>query len=144
MNLFTESVRPSLILFSENRGISFRDPFSLRLKPFVSAVQLTFESNRGKRTTTRVMSTEAQDNAPAPMEQDAAPPAAAAPKNPDADPRLKSIRIKTGSVKRLAKDVLYYNKELAAHTAKLEKMKEDGWRSVMPLFSCVNLCFPLF
>jgi hypothetical protein len=62
---------------------------------------------------------------PTPMEQEQAP-VAPPRKNADADPRLKSIRIKTGSVKRLAKDVMYYEKELAVNTAKLEKMKEEG------------------
>ncbi|CAG0920828.1 unnamed protein product [Notodromas monacha] len=65
------------------------------------------------------MSAETQD---VPMEESPAPEVQVS-KN---DPRLRSIKIKTGSVKRLHKDVLYYQKELVQHTEKVEKMKADG------------------
>ena len=62
---------------------------------------------------------------PTPMELEQ-PPVAPPRKNAEADPRLKSIRIKTGSVKRLAKDLHYYEKEHAVNVAKIDEMKAEG------------------
>ncbi len=41
------------------------------------------------------------------------------------DPRLKSVRIKTGVVKRLAKEKLSYQKEAATLEEKLEAFKNS-------------------
>ncbi|KAL3866750.1 hypothetical protein ACJMK2_044026 [Sinanodonta woodiana] len=43
-----------------------------------------------------------------------------------ADPRLKPIKIKTGVVKRLAKEKQSYIKESNQEEAKWQKMKDDG------------------
>ncbi|GFQ74297.1 tubulin-specific chaperone A [Trichonephila clavata] len=43
-----------------------------------------------------------------------------------ADPRIKQIKIKTGVVKRLAKEKLMYEKEADKEKAKLEKMQASG------------------
>ncbi|GFY42932.1 tubulin-specific chaperone A [Trichonephila inaurata madagascariensis] len=43
-----------------------------------------------------------------------------------ADPRIKQIKIKTGVVKRLAKEKLMYEKEAVKEKAKLEKMQASG------------------
>ncbi|XP_054715036.1 tubulin-specific chaperone A-like [Uloborus diversus] len=43
-----------------------------------------------------------------------------------ADPRVKQIKIKTGVVKRLAKEKLMYEKEVQKEKAKLEKMQATG------------------
>ncbi|KFM77496.1 Tubulin-specific chaperone A, partial [Stegodyphus mimosarum] len=48
-----------------------------------------------------------------------------------ADSRTKQIRIKTGVVKRLAKEKLMYEKEAEKEKAKLEKMKASGEDSYM-------------
>nr|XP_042899123.1 tubulin-specific chaperone A [Parasteatoda tepidariorum] len=42
------------------------------------------------------------------------------------DPRLKQIRIKTGVVKRLAKEKVMYEKEALKEKEKLEKMQASG------------------
>ncbi|GCB72113.1 hypothetical protein scyTo_0009031, partial [Scyliorhinus torazame] len=43
-----------------------------------------------------------------------------------ADPRTRQIKIKTGVVKRLAKEKLMYEKEAKQQEEKVEKMKVDG------------------
>ncbi|XP_032068582.1 tubulin-specific chaperone A [Thamnophis elegans] len=44
-----------------------------------------------------------------------------------ADPRIRQIKIKTGVVKRLAKEKVMYEKEARQQEEKIEKMKaEDG------------------
>uniref|UniRef100_A0A8C5S7E3 Tubulin-specific chaperone A n=1 Tax=Laticauda laticaudata TaxID=8630 RepID=A0A8C5S7E3_LATLA len=44
-----------------------------------------------------------------------------------ADPRVRQIKIKTGVVKRLAKEKVMYEKEAKQQEEKIEKMKaEDG------------------
>ncbi|GFX88707.1 tubulin-specific chaperone A [Trichonephila clavipes] len=43
-----------------------------------------------------------------------------------ADPRVKQIKIKTGVVKRLAKEKSMYEKEAVKEKAKLEKMQASG------------------
>ncbi|KAG8193235.1 hypothetical protein JTE90_005582 [Oedothorax gibbosus] len=43
-----------------------------------------------------------------------------------ADPRVKQIRIKTGVVKRLAKEKVMYEKEAVKEKEKLEKMQASG------------------
>uniref|UniRef100_A0A6B2F1V4 Tubulin-specific chaperone A n=1 Tax=Bothriechis nigroviridis TaxID=88079 RepID=A0A6B2F1V4_BOTNI len=44
-----------------------------------------------------------------------------------ADPRIRQIKIKTGVVKRLAKEKVMYEKEAKQQEEKIEKMKvEDG------------------
>ncbi|KAF6127619.1 tubulin folding cofactor A [Phyllostomus discolor] len=44
-----------------------------------------------------------------------------------ADPRVRQIKIKTGVVKRLAKEKMMYEKEAKQQEEKIEKMKaEDG------------------
>ncbi|XP_055931049.1 tubulin-specific chaperone A-like [Argiope bruennichi] len=43
-----------------------------------------------------------------------------------ADPRIKQIKIKTGVVKRLAKEKLMYEKEAEKEKTKLEKMQATG------------------
>jgi len=48
-----------------------------------------------------------------------------------ADPRIKQIKIKTGVVKRLAKEKVMYEKEAEKEKAKLEKMKASGDDSYM-------------
>ncbi|XP_066919997.1 tubulin-specific chaperone A-like [Clytia hemisphaerica] len=45
---------------------------------------------------------------------------------PPKDPKLRNITIKTGVVKRLAKEKTMYEKETAQQEAKIEKMKADG------------------
>ncbi|ETE71365.1 Tubulin-specific chaperone A, partial [Ophiophagus hannah] len=49
------------------------------------------------------------------------------PRLPMADPRVRQIKIKTGVVKRLAKEKVMYEKEAKQQEEKIEKMKaEDG------------------
>ncbi|GFS87839.1 tubulin-specific chaperone A [Nephila pilipes] len=48
-----------------------------------------------------------------------------------ADPRIKQIKIKTGVVKRLAKEKLMYEKEAVKEKAKLEKMQASGGDSYL-------------
>ncbi|KAM8961168.1 tubulin-specific chaperone A [Pelodytes ibericus] len=43
-----------------------------------------------------------------------------------ADPRVRQIKIKTGVVKRLAKEKVMYEKEAKQQEEKVEKMKSDG------------------
>ncbi|GAB1604940.1 tubulin-specific chaperone A-like [Argonauta hians] len=43
-----------------------------------------------------------------------------------ADPRIKQLRIKTGVVKRLAKEKVSYEKEAKADEEKMLKMKAEG------------------
>ncbi|GCB60397.1 hypothetical protein scyTo_0011128 [Scyliorhinus torazame] len=43
-----------------------------------------------------------------------------------ADPRTRQIKIRTGVVKRLAKEKLMYEKEAKQQEEKVEKMKVDG------------------
>ncbi|KAM4810219.1 tubulin-specific chaperone A [Rhinophrynus dorsalis] len=43
-----------------------------------------------------------------------------------ADPRLRQIKIKTGVVKRLAKEKLMYEKEAKQQEEKIERMKSEG------------------
>lgn len=43
-----------------------------------------------------------------------------------ADPRLKTIRIKTGVVKRLAKEKVMYEKESQQQRERIEKLKNQG------------------
>lgn len=42
------------------------------------------------------------------------------------DPRIKTLRIQTGVVKRCGKEKLSYRKEANQQKAKLEKMKKEG------------------
>ncbi|XP_018324253.1 tubulin-specific chaperone A-like [Agrilus planipennis] len=42
------------------------------------------------------------------------------------DPRLKTLKIKTGVVKRLAKEKVTYEKEADQQRARIEKYKADG------------------
>ena len=43
-----------------------------------------------------------------------------------ADPRIKAIRIKTGVVKRLAKEKVMYEKEADQQRERIQKFKEQG------------------
>lgn len=43
-----------------------------------------------------------------------------------ADPRLKQITIKTGVLKRLAKEKTVYEREAEAQKKRVERIKEDG------------------
>lgn len=43
-----------------------------------------------------------------------------------ADPRIKTLKIKTGIVKRLTKEKLMYVQELEQQQLKVEKLKEAG------------------
>lgn len=43
-----------------------------------------------------------------------------------ADPRIKTLKIKTGVVKRLTKEKLMYIKETDQQREKVEKLKESG------------------
>ncbi|XP_005992692.1 tubulin-specific chaperone A [Latimeria chalumnae] len=43
-----------------------------------------------------------------------------------ADPRLRQIKIKTGVVKRLAKEKIMYEKEAKQQEEKIERMKAEG------------------
>jgi len=43
-----------------------------------------------------------------------------------ADPRIKTLKIKTGVVKRLTKEKLMYIKETEQQREKVEKLKESG------------------
>lgn len=43
-----------------------------------------------------------------------------------ADPRVRQMKIKTGVVKRLAKEKLSYEKETIQQEERIEKMKADG------------------
>jgi len=49
-----------------------------------------------------------------------------APPKPTVDPRIKTIKIKTGVLKRVGKEKLSYRKEADQQKLKIEKMKEDG------------------
>jgi tubulin-specific chaperone A len=43
-----------------------------------------------------------------------------------ADPRIKAIRIKTGVVKRLAKEIVMYEKEADEQRQRIQKFKDQG------------------
>uniref|UniRef100_A0A1Y1LFT0 Tubulin-specific chaperone A n=1 Tax=Photinus pyralis TaxID=7054 RepID=A0A1Y1LFT0_PHOPY len=43
-----------------------------------------------------------------------------------ADPRLKTLKIKTGVVRRLAKEKLVYEEEAEQQRARIEKFKQEG------------------
>lgn len=43
-----------------------------------------------------------------------------------ADPRLKTIKIKTGVVKRVTKEKIVYERELEEQKEKIEKLKQAG------------------
>ena len=43
-----------------------------------------------------------------------------------ADPRIKTIRIKTGVVKRLAKEKVMYEKEAEQQRERIQKLKDQG------------------
>lgn len=43
-----------------------------------------------------------------------------------ADPRLKTIKIKTGVVKRVTKEKIVYERELEEQKEKIEKFKQAG------------------
>jgi tubulin-specific chaperone A len=42
------------------------------------------------------------------------------------DPRIRTLKIKTGVVKRLAKEKVTYEKEAALQRDKIQKLKEQG------------------
>uniref|UniRef100_U5EL13 Tubulin-specific chaperone A n=1 Tax=Corethrella appendiculata TaxID=1370023 RepID=U5EL13_9DIPT len=42
------------------------------------------------------------------------------------DPRIKQIKIKTGVVKRLAKEKIVYEKEVETQKSRIEKLKSQG------------------
>jgi len=43
-----------------------------------------------------------------------------------ADPRIKTIKIKTGVVKRLAKEKVMYEKEADEQRVRIQKLKDQG------------------
>jgi tubulin-specific chaperone A len=43
-----------------------------------------------------------------------------------ADPRIKALRIKTGVVKRLAKEKIMYEKEADEQRLRIQKLKDQG------------------
>lgn len=43
-----------------------------------------------------------------------------------ADPRLKTIKIKTGVVKRVAKEKVVYEREVEEQREKIQKLKQEG------------------
>uniref|UniRef100_A0A6P7FWM7 Tubulin-specific chaperone A n=1 Tax=Diabrotica virgifera virgifera TaxID=50390 RepID=A0A6P7FWM7_DIAVI len=43
-----------------------------------------------------------------------------------ADPRIRTIKIKTGVVRRLAKEKSFYEREVEAQKVRIEKYKADG------------------
>jgi tubulin-specific chaperone A len=43
-----------------------------------------------------------------------------------ADPRIKALRIKTGVVKRLAKEKVMYEKETGEQRQRIQKYKDQG------------------
>lgn len=43
-----------------------------------------------------------------------------------ADPRIKTIKIQTGVLRRLTKEKVSYEKEVDIQRAKIEKYKEEG------------------
>lgn len=43
-----------------------------------------------------------------------------------ADPRLKQLKIKTGVVKRLAKEKVMYEKEAETQRNRIQKFKDEG------------------
>jgi tubulin-specific chaperone A len=43
-----------------------------------------------------------------------------------ADPRIKTLRIKTGIVKRLAKEKVMYEKDADAQRKRIQKFKDEG------------------
>lgn len=42
------------------------------------------------------------------------------------DPRIRTLKIKTGVVKRLAKEKVTYEKEAAQQRERIQKLKEQG------------------
>lgn len=42
------------------------------------------------------------------------------------DPRVRTLKIKTGVVKRLAKEKITYEKEAAQQRERIQKLKEQG------------------
>lgn len=42
------------------------------------------------------------------------------------DPRIRTLKIKTGVVKRLAKEKIMYEKEAAQQRERIQKLKEQG------------------
>lgn len=42
------------------------------------------------------------------------------------DPRIRTLKIKTGVVKRLAREKIMYEKEAAQQRERIQKLKEQG------------------
>lgn len=57
------------------------------------------------------------------------------------DPRLRTLKIKTGVVKRLAKEKISYEKESVLQRERVQKYKELGKRFVSNLCTVVSI-FP--
>lgn len=53
-----------------------------------------------------------------------------------ADPRIKTLKIKTGVVKRLTKEKLMYIQETEQQLEKVEKLKKAGESTIIYTFIC--------
>lgn len=50
------------------------------------------------------------------------------------DPRLRTLKIKTGVVKRLAKEKQTYEKELIQQQERVEKFKQEGIFKILNIY----------
>ena len=53
-----------------------------------------------------------------------------------ADPRIKTIKIKTGVVRRIAKEKVMYEKEADQQRGRIQKFKEEGrrWKFMLTVY----------
>jgi len=60
-----------------------------------------------------------------------------------ADPRIKTLKIKTGVVKRLTKEKLMYIQETEQQLEKVEKLKKAGELTIIFYFYLISTFVPL-
>lgn len=60
-----------------------------------------------------------------------------------ADPRIKTIKIKTGVVRRIAKEKVMYEKEADQQRGRIQKFKDEGKRFKTAIFQHFWEFFPL-
>ena len=54
------------------------------------------------------------------------------------DPRIRTLKIKTGVVKRLAREKIMYEKEAAQQRERIQKLKEQGENTLRDAISSMS------
>lgn len=57
------------------------------------------------------------------------------------DPRIRTLKIKTGVVKRLAKEKVTYEKEAAQQRDRIQTFKDQGKIIIIIIYFLLNFCF---